>query len=65
LAILAEELDNIAAGFGQVNKDFENFRVWYDTNVIQPYERYGTIRIRSTGAGSTPDNLFTLFLMSR
>jgi hypothetical protein len=56
LAILAEELDNVAAGFGQVNKDFENFRVWYDTNVIQPYERYGTIRIRSTGAGSTPDS---------
>ena len=56
LAILAEELDKIAVGFGQVNKDFENFRVWYDTNVIQPYERYGTIRIRSTGAGSTPDS---------
>jgi hypothetical protein len=55
LAILAEELDSVAAGFGQVNKDFENFRVWYDTNVIQPYERYGTIRIRSTGAGSTPE----------
>jgi hypothetical protein len=56
LAILADELDDVAKNFGQVNDNFEQFRGWYNQNVIEPYERYGTIRVRSAGAGSTPES---------
>jgi len=56
LAILADELDEVAKNFGQVNDNFEQFRGWYNQNVIEPYERYGTIRVRSAGAGSTPES---------
>jgi hypothetical protein len=56
LAILADELDDVAKNFGQVNDNFEQFRGWYNQNVIEPYERYGTLRVRSAGAGSTPES---------
>lgn len=56
LAILSEELDNIATGFGKVNENFEGFRAYYNQNVIEPFERYGTLRVTARGAGSTPEN---------
>lgn len=56
LAILADELDNIASGFGKINEDFEGFRAYYNQNVIEPFERYGTLRVTARGAGSTPEN---------
>tara|TARA_A100001391_G_scaffold51672_1_gene31693 strand:+ start:3679 stop:7119 length:3441 start_codon:yes stop_codon:yes gene_type:complete len=56
LAILSDELDDIATGFGKLNEDFEGFRVYYNQNVIEPFERYGTLRITAKGAGSTPEN---------
>lgn len=55
LAILADTLDDMAKGYGRTNEKFEDFRVWYDSNVILPFERSGVIKITSKGAGSTKD----------
>ena len=55
LAILSEQLDNMATSYGKTNEKFDDFRIWYDANVITPFERSGVIRITAKGQGSTKD----------
>lgn len=55
LAVLAEELDKMAMAYGRTNEKFNEFRTWYDTNVILPFERSGVIKVTSKSAGSTKD----------
>tara|TARA_R100000664_G_scaffold12619_1_gene20248 strand:- start:6484 stop:9723 length:3240 start_codon:yes stop_codon:yes gene_type:complete len=53
LAILSNQLDDLGAAYGRTNAKFEEFRTWYDTNVITPFERSGVIQITSRGPGTT------------
>ena len=53
LAILSEQLDNMATSYGRTNEKFEQFRLVYDKNVVAPFERSGVIRITSKGPGTT------------
>ena len=55
LAVLAKTLDKMGKGYGRTNEKFEDFRVWYDSNVVLPFERSGVIKITSKGAGSTKE----------
>ena len=55
LAILAKELDNMGTAYGRTNEKFEEFRAWYDTNVILPYERSGVIKLTAKAPGGTAD----------
>ena len=55
LAVLGESLDDMAVAYGRTNEKFNDFRTWYDANVITPFERSGVIQITSRGAGSTKD----------
>jgi hypothetical protein len=38
LSILKKELDKMAINYGQSNKNFEKFRIWYQANRIEPFE---------------------------
>jgi len=53
LAILSEQLDNMATSYGKTNEKFEQFRLVYDKNVVAPFERSGVIRVTAKGPGST------------
>ena len=53
LAILSEQLDNMATSYGRTNEKFEQFRLVYDKNVVAPFERSGVIRVTAKGPGST------------
>ena len=57
LAILSEQLDNMAVSFGKTNEKFEQFRLVYDKNVVAPFERSGVIKVTGKAAGSTKEDV--------
>ena len=57
LAILSEQLDNMAVSFGRTNEKFEQFRLVYDKNVVAPFERSGVIKVTGKAPGSTKEEV--------
>jgi len=55
LAILSDSLDDLAKSFGKTNEKFEDFRVYYDANVVTPYQRSGVIKVTAKGQGNKKD----------
>jgi len=53
LTILSEQLDDMATAYGRTSQKFEDYRQWYQANVIQPFERSGVIAITARGQGGT------------
>jgi hypothetical protein len=53
LTVLAEQLDDMASAYGRTSQKFEDYRQWYQANVIQPFERSGVIAITARGQGGT------------
>jgi len=55
LAVLSDQLDSMATSYGKTNEAFDDFRVWYDANVVTPFQRSGVTRITAKGQGSTKE----------
>jgi len=55
LAILGENLDKMGVAFGKTNKNFEDFRAYYEANVILPFEKSGVVRVTSKGSGGSKE----------
>ncbi len=55
LAILSDQLDNMAASYGKTNEKFDDFRIYYDANVVTPFQRSGVTRVTAKGQGSTKE----------
>ena len=55
LAILGENLDKMGVAFGKTNKNFEDFRSYYEANVILPFEKSGVVRVTSKGSGGSKE----------
>ena len=55
LAILSDQLDNMAASYGKTNEAFDDFRIYYDANVVTPFQRSGVTRVTAKGQGSTKE----------
>ena len=55
LAIFGKVLDDLAVNFGKTNKNFEEFRKYYDANVILPFEDGFVVKALAKRRGSTTD----------
>lgn len=56
LGALRDSLDDMAKAFGRTNEKFEDYRSWYEANVIEPYERSGVIKVTTRGSGATKED---------